>query len=178
MSLGEKVFIPIKKDTAQEFESINGNFFVHKVERGRTLYSLAKEFNLQQKDIIALNPDIDETGIKEGQEIKIPVKEIKQQKPAEEVAKTNTTYQTHTVKSGETLYSLSKLYKVSIDSIKLVNNGLAEGLKVDQQIFLPIVASPNLIKPTKSPIQLNSNLETIQKNTTYLLMLLKRKMLL
>jgi len=138
LSLGEKVFIPIKKDTAQEFESINGNFFVHKVEKGRTLYSLAKEFNLQQKDIIALNPDIDETGIKEGQEIKIPVKEIKQQKPAEEVAKTNATYQTHFVKTGETLYSLSKLYQVSIDSIRLVNNGLPEGLKVDQNIYIPI----------------------------------------
>jgi LysM repeat protein len=138
LSLGEKVFIPVKKDNAQEFESINGNFFVHKVEKGRTLYSLAKEFNLQQKDIIALNPDIDETGIKEGQEIKIPVKEIKQQKPVEEVAKTNTTYQTHFVKTGETLYSLSKLYQVSIDSIKLVNNGLPEGLKVDQNIYIPI----------------------------------------
>jgi len=138
LSLGEKVFIPVKKDNTQEFESINGNFFVHKVEKGRTLYSLAKEFNLQQKDIIALNPEIDEIGIKEGQEIKIPVKEIKQQKPAEEVAKTNTTYQTHFVKAGETLYSLSKLYQVSIDSIKLVNNGLPDGLKVDQNIYIPI----------------------------------------
>ena len=138
LSLGEKIFIPVKKDAAQEFESINGNFFVHKVEKGRTLYSLAKEFNLQQKDIIALNPEIDETGIKEGQEIKIPVKEIKQQKPSEEFAKTSNTYQTHFVKAGETLYSLSKLYQVSIDSIKLVNNGLLEGLKVDQSIYIPI----------------------------------------
>lgn len=138
LSLGEKVFIPVKKDAAQEFESINGNFFVHKVEKGRTLYSLAKEFNLQQKDIIALNPEIDETGIKEGQEIKIPVKEIKQQKPAEEIAKASPSYQTHFVKAGETLYSLSKLYQVSVDSIKLVNNGLPEGLKVDQNIYIPI----------------------------------------
>lgn len=138
LSLGEKVFIPVKKDVSQEFESINGNFFVHKVEKGRTLYSLAKEFNLQQKDIIALNPEIDETGIKEGQEIKIPVKEIKQQKPAEEIAKASPSYQTHFVKAGETLYSLSKLYQVSVDSIKLVNNGLPEGLKVDQNIYIPI----------------------------------------
>lgn len=164
LSLGEKIFIPVKKDATREFESINGNFFIHKVEKGRTLYSLAKEFNLQQKDIIALNPEIDETGIKEGQEIKIPVREIKQQKPSEEQAKPTPTYQTHIVKAGETLYSLSKLYKVSIDSIRLVNNGLVEGLKVDQQLFLPIVVSPNLIKPTKSPIQINANLETIQKN--------------
>jgi LysM repeat protein len=164
LSLGEKIFIPVKKDAAQEFESINGNFFVHKVEKGRTLYSLAKEFNLQQKDIIALNPEIDETGIKEGQEIKIPVKEIKQQKPAEEIAKANPSYQTHFVKAGETLYSLSKLYKVSIDSLKLVNNGLHEGLKVGQNIYIPIVVSNNTIKSPSTPLSLNSNIDSIQKN--------------
>lgn len=138
LSLGEKIFIPVKKDTDQEFQSIDGNYFLHKVEKGRTLYSLAKEFNLQQKDIITLNPEIDELGIKEGQTIKIPVREIKQNKPVELVIATSVNYKTHFVKSGETLYSLSKLYQVTIDSIKLVNNGLVDGLKVDKNIFIPI----------------------------------------
>lgn len=151
LSLGEKVFIPVKKDSEEEFQSIDGNYFLHKVEKGRTLYSLAKEFNLQQKDIVTLNPEIDEFGIKEGQMIKIPVKEIKQTKPVEvEVSASN--YKTHLVKVGETLYSLSKLYQVSIDSIKLVNNGLPEGLKVDQTILLPIkqgrIASQNIAQTT------------------------------
>ena len=147
LSLGEKIFIPVKKDSEEEFQSIDGNYFLHKVEKGRTLYSLAKEFNLQQKDIITLNPEIDEFGIKEGQMIKIPIKEIKQTKPIEvDVSASN--YKTHLVKVGETLYSLSKLYQVSIDSIKLVNNGLIEGLKVGQTILLPIkqgrIASQNI----------------------------------
>lgn len=163
LSLGEKVFIPVKKDAAQEFESINGNFFVHKVEKGRTLYSLAKEFNLQQKDIIALNPEIDETGIKEGQEIKIPVKEIKQQKPAEEIAKASPSYQTHFVKAGETLYSLSKLYQVSVDSIKLVNNGLLEGLKVDQNIYIPIKQG-RVASVQQNSTELNTSIQGV-KNT-------------
>lgn len=163
LSLGEKIFIPVKKDAAQEFESINGNFFVHKVEKGRTLYSLAKEFNLQQKDIIALNPEIDETGIKEGQEIKIPVKEIKQQKPAEEIAKASPSYQTHFVKAGETLYSLSKLYQVSVDSIKLVNNGLPEGLKVDQNIYIPIKQG-RVASAQQNSTELKTSIQSV-KNT-------------
>ncbi|MBI2280175.1 MAG: LysM peptidoglycan-binding domain-containing protein [Bacteroidetes bacterium] len=149
LSLGEKIFIPIKKDTEAEFQSIDGNYFLHKVEKGRTLYSLAKEFNLQQKDIITLNPEIDEIGIKEGQLIKIPVKEIRQTKPVEVEIPTGN-YKTHLVKVGETLYSLSKSYHVSIDSIKLVNNGLDEGLKEGQTIFLPIkqgrLASQNIVQ--------------------------------
>lgn len=163
LSLGEKVFIPVKKDAVQGLESINGNFFVHKVEKGRTLYSLAKEFNLQQKDIIALNPEIDETGIKEGQEIKIPVKEIKQQKPAEEIAKASPSYQTHFVKAGETLYSLSKLYQVSVDSIKLVNNGLLEGLKVDQNIYIPIKQG-RVASVQQNSTELNTSIQGV-KNT-------------
>ncbi|MGE0560951.1 MAG: LysM peptidoglycan-binding domain-containing protein [Flavobacteriales bacterium] len=137
LSLGEKIFIPVKKDAEQEFQSINGNYILHRVEKGRTLYSLAKEFNLQQKDIVALNPEIDEIGVQEGQMIKIPVREIKENKPAQ-LTSNGLNYKTHFVKSGETLYSLSKLYQVSIDSIKLVNNGLVDGLKVDQNIFIPI----------------------------------------
>lgn len=151
LSLGEKIFIPVKKDSEEEFQSIDGNYFLHKVEKGRTLYSLAKEFNLQQKDIVTLNPEIDEVGIKEGQMIKIPIKEIKQTKPLE-VEVTSSIYKTHLVKVGETLYSLSKLYQVSIDSIKLVNNGLSEGLKEGQTILLPIkqgrLASQNIAQTT------------------------------
>ncbi|MCB9173324.1 MAG: LysM peptidoglycan-binding domain-containing protein [Flavobacteriales bacterium] len=161
LSLGEKIFIPVKKDAEQEFQSINGNYFLHKVEKGRTLYSLAKEFNLQQKDIVALNPEIDENGVQEGQMIKIPVREIKQNKPSE-VSNLPVNYKTHFVKSGETLYSLSKLYQVSIDSIKIVNNGLVDGLKVDQNIFIPIketrIAVANLNQST-----LNHIVDTIKQ---------------
>lgn len=162
LSLGEKIFIPVKKDTAQEFESINGNFFVHKVEKGRTLYSLAKEFNLQQKDIIALNPEIDETGIKEGQEIKIPVKEIKENKPFNnDTLKVN--FQNHVVKSGETLYSLSKKYNVTIDAIQLANNGLLDGLKLDQTIIIPLKQTEKQPDNLISTNNINHSLKPVYK---------------
>ncbi len=170
LSLGEKVFIPVKKDSEEEFQSIDGNYFLHKVEKGRTLYSLAKEFNLQQKDIVTLNPEIDEFGIKEGQMIKIPVKEIKQTKPIEvEVSASN--YNTHLVKVGETLYSLSKLYQVSIDSIKLVNNGLSEGLKEGQTILLPIkqgrIASQNIAQTTIVTTNVVDTVKQIMQPNTF-----------
>lgn len=173
LSLGEKIFIPVKKDAEQEFQSIDGNYFLHKVEKGRTLYSLAKEFNLQQKDIITLNPEIDEVGIKEGQMIKIPVKEIKQIKPIDAEPLTNN-YKTHIIKTGETLYSLSKTYNVSIDSIKLVNNGLIEGLKDGQTINLPIkqgrasqnITPTNLVATTVDTIKqiLQPNINNAKKS--------------
>lgn len=170
LSLGEKIFIPVKKDAEQEFQSIDGNYFLHKVEKGRTLYSLAKEFNLQQKDIITLNPEIDEIGIKEGQMIKIPVKEIKQTKPIDTEPLPNN-YKTHLVKAGETLYSLSKTYNVSIDSLKLVNNGLVEGLKDGQTINLPIkqgrVASQNSTPTNLVATTVDTIKQILQPNINY-----------
>ena len=131
LSIGEKVFIPLKKNEVSE-DPINGNYILHTVEKGRTLYSLAKEYNLNQKDIVALNPEIVDEGIQEGQVLKIPVNEIRAEEPLNLVPLQH--YKTHLVQSGETLYSLSKFYNVSIDSIQLVNNGLKEGLKVGETI--------------------------------------------
>ena len=167
LSLGEKVFIPIKKDSEEEFQSIDGNYFLHKVEKGRTLYSLAKEFNLQQKDIVTLNPEIDEFGIKEGQMIKIPIKEIKENKPIiNDTSKVN--YQNHVVKSGETLYSLSKTYNVTIEAIQTANNGLLQGLKLDQTILIPVKQAKRPdINITQSPI-LNTTIDTLKNKISTL----------
>ncbi len=156
LSIGEKILIPVKKNTEAEFQPIDGNYFLHKVEKGRTLYSLAKEFNLQQKDITALNPGIDETGIQEGQLLKIPIKEPKQSVPIPNQSLPETHYLTHVVKAGETLYSLSKLYQVSVDSIKLVNKGLLDGLKVDQTINIPRKKMLNVLTNQQSQLIKNS----------------------
>ena len=47
-------------------------------------------------------------------------------------------YFVHTVKSGDTLYSLAKQYKVSEDAIKECNPTAADGLKIDQSIKIPV----------------------------------------
>jgi LysM repeat protein len=43
----------------------------------------------------------------------------------------------HTVVSGETLYSLSKKYGVSVDEIKMSNDGLKKGLMLGQVVKIP-----------------------------------------
>ncbi len=138
LSIGEKIFIPLKREV-ETVNVSNGNYILHTVEKGRTLYSLAKEYNIQQNDIIVLNPEIVDEGIKEGQTIKIPILKIKEEQGPINVIEEKPIYKTHNVNTGETLYSLSKLYDVSIDSIKIVNDGLLNGLKVGEKIYLPIL---------------------------------------
>lgn len=47
-------------------------------------------------------------------------------------------YYVHTVKSGETLYSLSKQYQVSEADIRECNPIAADGLKIDQNLKIPV----------------------------------------
>ena len=47
-------------------------------------------------------------------------------------------YYVHTVKAGETLYSLSKAYGVDEAQIKQHNTSVADGLKIDQSIKIPV----------------------------------------
>lgn len=46
-------------------------------------------------------------------------------------------YYLHTVEKGHTLYSISKVYEVDIDSIKNANHGSETGLKIGQELRIP-----------------------------------------
>ncbi|MBR9832101.1 LysM peptidoglycan-binding domain-containing protein [bacterium] len=141
-AIGDRILIPLKevkrKDFTQTVE-VDGNYLIHKVEKKNTLYAISKEYDVDQKDIIAENPQVVD-GLKEGMEIKIPVAKIKrtEEKQLYTPAQENI-WQTHTVEPKETVYSLSKKYQVSIDSILAVNNGLVGGLRIGESVNIPLL---------------------------------------
>ena len=145
LTLGDRLMIPLNKITRRDLDEapdIDGNFLIHEVQRNNTLYSIAKEYNVEINDIIVANPEI-EDGLKKGTKIKIPVAKIKNATGEAEyvVPAAASPYVTHKVEPKETMYSLSKLYDVTIDSISLVNNGLVGGLKEGDLINIPILRS-------------------------------------
>ena len=50
-------------------------------------------------------------------------------------------YYVHTVKSGDTLYSIAKAYEVGEDAIRDSNPGVADGLRIDQTVKIPVPES-------------------------------------
>lgn len=144
LTIGDRLLIPLKEDKKKAEEinlELDGNFLLHEVQKKNTLYSIAKEYHVEINDIVSVNPGIEESGLQKGMKIKIPVEKIKgDSNPAEYIkpAAVNP-FVTHTVEAKQTLYALSKLYKVSVDSIIQVNNGLPEGLKEGQLINIPII---------------------------------------
>ncbi len=95
---------------------INGaKFYIHTVQTGETLYSIAKAYGIDEGQIIAHNRSAAD-GLKQDQTIKIPV--VAGANPTDnEPKKRRKDYEFHTVAAGETLYSVSRRYAVSIDTI-------------------------------------------------------------
>ena len=106
-------------------ELIEGKkFYKHQVSKGQTVYGISKMYSVTQEEIYATNPDVEKEGIKSGATLLIPVKgEVNI--PAQNVVKPpQGSYVEHTVKRGETFYSITKKYKTTPDKI-ITFNGLA-----------------------------------------------------
>ncbi len=57
----------------------------------------------------------------------------------------------HHVKTGETLWGLSRRYSVSMDEIKRLNPSVLDGLKAGAVITIPVVKKPAPVTPPKKP---------------------------
>ena len=104
----------------------NQSYFLHTIEEGQSLYSIASMYNISQADIVKLNPGSDDK-IYVGRTLRIPRTDANSQKET-----------FHTIESGETLYRLTVKYNVSAKDICDANPGLsAENFRIGQVIRIP-----------------------------------------
>ena len=94
----------------------------HTVERGQTIYSIAALYKVSENDIYRLNPSSREQ-IREGETLKIPRSGTSN--ASARMAEGG--FVQHTIRSGETLYSLSKSYGLTPSDITAANPGLDAG---------------------------------------------------
>ncbi len=92
-------------------------YTIHTVVRGETLYSLAKGAGVTVEALAAHNPSAKD-GLKEGQRLKIPY--VDKMEKGEKFSKKR--FDTHIVKRGETLYSISRRYSISLNAL-IADNG-------------------------------------------------------
>ena len=112
------------------FAQNDDNYFFHTIERGETVYSIAKMYHVSEADIYRLNPG-SEAVIKAGDRLMIPQE--------------SASYIYHTIQPKETLYSLSKQYFMKGDDIIEANPGLSvETFTIGRIIRIPtnIVTEP------------------------------------
>ena len=117
--------------TAQE----NQSYFLHTVEKGQSLYSIASMYGVSQADIISLNPGSDDK-IYIGHTLRIPRKAGNRK---------GDTF--HTIAPGETLYRLTVVYGVSAKAICEANPGLsADNFRTGQVIRIPAADAQNAVQ--------------------------------
>lgn len=118
LSVGTVLKIPSKSGTNPN------NMFMYTVQKGDTLYSIARKYNTTVNDIINLNY-LKNNNLSVGQVIRIPENYYNY----DEMSAPN--YITYTVKPGDTLYSIALNNGINVDTIisdnVLPNNNLNVG---------------------------------------------------
>ncbi len=117
-------FTSFSQTKSTDIRSINGKkYYIHKVEKGQSLYAISKLYSMDVNSILAENDEAID-GLKTGQELKIPMESL-MQKPAIDTNK----YVYHRVKKGETVYAITKKYAIDEKKLAAWNPALSAGLK-------------------------------------------------
>ncbi|HUI33030.1 MAG: LysM peptidoglycan-binding domain-containing protein [Dysgonamonadaceae bacterium] len=132
---GAILIIPQRKIISEVKEE---NYRYHTISPKETLYSVSKTYSLTPEDIIAANPGLSIQTFQIGKTIRIPFFESNETFSSYEgpvvVEQTK-----HKVKSGETLYSISQQYGVSVDEIKQENPGVSStNLSTNKVLIIPV----------------------------------------
>ncbi|MHA7128293.1 LysM peptidoglycan-binding domain-containing protein [Algoriphagus namhaensis] len=122
-------------------EKVNGqSFIIHQVDPKETLFGISRRYQSPVGDIVDANPDL-KAGLKIGQTIRVPF--IPKEALPEGAS-------LHNVTPGETLFSISKKYNVSVEQIKQWNGLLGNDLSIGQGLIIKNVAPP--AEPMPEPV--------------------------
>lgn len=129
---------PVEKPTDKELKEApsmaNVKTETHKVQRGESLYSIAKMYNMTVDELKELN-SMNDNGLQAGQNVKVNAGEggnVASKKPS---AKKETTI-THKVKSGENYSTIAKRYGCKVSDIKKWNNRTTDRLNVGDKLVI------------------------------------------
>ena len=106
----------------------------HQVLSKETLYGISRQHNVTIEAIQNANPDLLTVGLKEGQTLNIPDGKETVVPKKENAISGNV----HEVQPKETLFSIARLYNVSVKDLDALNaETLKEGLKIGMKIAIP-----------------------------------------
>jgi LysM repeat protein len=161
-------FAALSQTKSTNIQTINGKkYYVHKLEKGQSLYSITKLYNVKLDDLYTENPELKQ-GTKAGQEIRIPfpgdTAHFNNANTSTPTATTTpkalvpidtTKYSTYKVGKGETVYAITKKFNLSADYFEKLNPGSKAGLKDGQLVAIgekaPVKVAISGTATVKSP---------------------------
>lgn len=126
---------PVEVKRTQEKTIVNGKvYYIHTIQKGQTLYSICRAYEVSQYEVILENPGTDPAALKEGQVLRIPAAGSKE---AAVFPQNKEDFTEHRVKRGQTVYSLAKKFDVEEDVVYRYNPWARDGIKPGQTIWIP-----------------------------------------
>jgi peptidoglycan DL-endopeptidase LytE len=136
----------------------------HKIVKGETITSIAKQYDIKPSQIYDLNPNTRKV-LRLNSVLLIPVLNFKKETESEKIVE-----KTHEVKPKESLYRIAKQYKISIDDLKKWNPSIeTESLAIGQILFVTEnkISKTATLETEKSSGQEFFVYEVLPKETKY-----------
>ncbi|MFA7616194.1 MAG: LysM peptidoglycan-binding domain-containing protein [Weeksellaceae bacterium] len=140
LKAGDVIRIPRKSNQNKEEEITPAGMY--KVKKGDTVYSLSRQFNVSSDEFYISNPDIQTSGLVVDTYINIP-------KKGKISAVIQDGFIEHKVKQGETIYSITKLYRVTFADLLKYNPELSDGLRAGMTLKIPLPEGAEILNAGK-----------------------------
>lgn len=148
ISVGQELRIPQERTATTATTAANGEKKprYHTIQPGETLYRLGKMYNVAPIEICEANPGLSINNFRTGEVILIPVsdkakvfpKTVTPQQQVQKEEKKPEIRTTHKVARGETIYSISRTYGISIEELLAANPELSKKKKLKRKTILQI----------------------------------------
>lgn len=126
-------FVTLAQTKSTDIKTINGKkYYIHKVEKGQSLYAIAKTYNMDVNSILAENDEAID-GLNAGQELKIPFESLMK---ITTVAIDTNKYMYHKIQKGETVYAITKKYNIDDKIINTLNPSISKGIKEGEYLIV------------------------------------------
>jgi len=152
--------------------SAQSSYITHTLKQGENLSTLAKEYNTTVGDIMRMNGMHADTKLVYGSKIKIPSTKtqttaVKQtSNTVTSTSSVTTTNEiTHVVSKGETLYSISKKYNVSIEQLKAWNHLTDNNTKMGTLLIISDKGSDKFATTQKQSVETIATTQPVVDNT-------------
>ena len=141
-------------------------YYEYTILQGDGLFAIARKFGIKQSDLHDANENLT-TDIKAGSKILILI-------PENNTKNINQALTTHVVEPKQTLYSISKMYNVAVDTLIALNPSAKTGIKVGETLI--ISQNKNIQQqPTQQQPIVESKTEDIQLHKANITHVVKRK---
>ena len=146
LSVGQVLTIPgVSGEEDNGEDENNGAVFYYTVERGDSLYSIARRFGVTVQDIRDAN-DLTSDTLSVGQSLIIPG--ISAGDDLEDNEENDTVPTTYIVASGDSLWSIANRFGVTVNDLKSANGLTSNLLSVGQVLIIPTVESNTPVNPS------------------------------